>query len=315
MSITHQLELFIDVVQQGSFAKAAALHDMDNSALSKQIKKLELVLGVQLLNRSTRSFSLTAAGEEILSQAHILRGTLQNVQAIADSYQSTPKGLIRITSAIFFGQQYLQPVISKFMKLYPEVKVTLILDDKRSDIIADHFDVAFRIGKLTTSNLIAKKIANTNFALVASHQFIEQYGLPSSPEGLLSLPAVIYSNGDVSLDSFDMSESPNSNVMKSYKMQGNYKVSDVRTMLDAVRDGLGYALIDLFNLEAPIESMGLTPMLTNYLLSTKETGIYAIYPHRKHTLLVKEFIKAVQEHIGEPAFWEQHISDYHLMYR
>ncbi|MFA0086698.1 LysR family transcriptional regulator [Vibrio sp. 10N.261.51.F12] len=315
MSISHQLQLFVDVVQQGSFAKAAALHDMDNSALSKQIKKLELHLGVQLLNRSTRSFSVTSAGEEILAQAHVLRETLQQIQGIADSYQSEPKGIIRISSAIFFGQQYLQPVITTFMKQYPEVKVTLLLDDKRADIIADHFDVAFRIGKLTESNLIARKIANTNFALVASHQFIEQHGMPDSPEALLALPAVIYSNGDISLDTFSMSDKPYGNTMKTYKMQGNYKVSDVRTMVSAIRDGLGYSLIDLFNLEAPIDELGLTPLLTDYALSTRETGIYAVYPHRKHTLLVSAFIRAVQEHIGEPAFWEAFVPNYKSMYR
>nr|WP_254843553.1 LysR family transcriptional regulator [Shewanella sp. UCD-KL21] len=157
-SITKQLSLFLDVVQQGSFTKAAALHDMDNSLLSKQIKKLEAELGVQLLNRSTRSFSLTSAGEEILEQTQTLLDTLNQIQNIADSYQSEPKGIIRITSSIFFGQEYLQPVISQFMKQYPNVKVTLSLDDKRADIISDHFDVAFRIGKLTESNLIAKKL-------------------------------------------------------------------------------------------------------------------------------------------------------------
>ena len=167
MSITNQLTLFVDVVQKGSFAKAAALHDMDNSSLSKQIKKLETSLGVQLLNRSTRSFSLTSAGEEILTQAHILIDTLSDIHSIADSYQAKPKGILRITSGMFFGQQYIQPAINIFMQKYPEVKITLMLDDKRNDIIADHYDLAFRIGKLNDSNLMARKIANMHFALVA----------------------------------------------------------------------------------------------------------------------------------------------------
>ena len=116
MSITNQLLLFKDVVQQGSFTKAAILHDMDNSSLSKQIKKLEASLGVRLLNRSTRSFSLTSAGEEILRQTEVLVDTLDHIQNIADSYQSEPKGLLKITAPIFLGQQYIQPVVTQFFK-------------------------------------------------------------------------------------------------------------------------------------------------------------------------------------------------------
>ncbi|MEZ9899316.1 LysR family transcriptional regulator [Vibrio breoganii] len=315
MSLTTQLALFRDVVQQGSFSKAAALHDMDNSSLSKQIKKLEVTLGVQLLNRSTRSFSITSAGEEILEQTHTLLDTLAHIHSIADSYQSVPKGLLRITSPIFFGQEYLQPVVTRFMKQYPDVQVTLSLDDKRVDIIADHFDLAFRISKLRESNLIAKKIANTNFALVASEQFIEQYGEPKTPQQLLELPAVVYSNGSVTLDRIRISETAHSTNMVTLRMQGNYKISDVRTMMGAVKDGLGYALIDLFNLDQPISDTKLVPLLTDHKLSTMETGIYAIYPHRTQTLLVSEFIQYVQQHIGSPALWESHIPNYQDLYQ
>ena len=313
--ITKQLALFVDVVQQGSFTKAATLHDMDNSLLSKQIKKLETELGVQLLNRSTRSFSLTSAGEEILAQALQLTDTLSQIQNIADSYQSQPKGIIRITSGIYFGQLYLQPVISRFMKRYPEVKVTLNLDDKRTDIISDHFDVAFRVGKLTESNLIARKIAKTHFAIVASECFIKEHGVPTTPEELIQLPAVVYGNGNVNLDQMCLTEAPHGDLYKMYKMRGNFKVSDVRTLIDAVKSGLGYSLIDLFNLEEPIAQSKLVPLLTDYGLSTMDTGIYAVYPHRKQTLLVSEFIKAVQEYIGTPPIWLDHVPDFKNMYK
>lgn len=314
MSITQQLSLFVDVVQQGSFAKAALLNNMDSSALSKQIKKLEESLGVQLLNRSTRSFSLTSAGEDILAETHVFLESLTNIKSIADSYQSEPKGIIRIVSAVFLGQQYLQPVISRFIKKYPDVQVVLHLDDRRTDIIANHYDLAIRMGTLTDSNLIARKIANTNFAVVASRCFIKKYGVPESPEALIALPAVIYNNGNVCLDTFKMSDKPNGTTLRSFKMQGNYKVSDVRTMMAAVQDGLGFSVIDLFNLEKPIDELGLVPLLTDYHLSTMDTGIYAIYPHRKQTLLVTEFINELKAHIGDPAIWESYIPNYDKMY-
>jgi DNA-binding transcriptional LysR family regulator len=315
MSITNQLSLFFDIVQQGSFAKAAALHDMDSSSLSKKIKKLEISLGVQLLNRSTRSFALTSAGEDILAKTQLLMNTLNEIHDIADSYQKEPKGHIRITTSVAFGQMYLQPVISRYLKKFPEVKITLSLDDKKSDIIGDHFDLAFRIGEMASSSLIARKIANTNFILIASEDFVLQHGYPKSPEELVLLPAVLYSNGDVTLDQIKLSESPNSKNFNTYRMKGNYKVSDVKSIIKAVEEGIGYTMVDLFNLEKPISESKLVPLLTDHSISMMNTGIYAVYPHRKQTPLITEFINALQEYIGTPPFWENNVPNYHQLYK
>ncbi|QIZ77639.1 LysR family transcriptional regulator [Ferrimonas lipolytica] len=311
MSIANQLALFLDIVQQGSFTKAAALHDMDNSSLSKQIKKLEADLGVQLLNRSTRSFSLTSAGEEILAQAQTVVNTLDQIQDTAAAYHAQPKGALRITTSVSLGQEVVQPVINRFITRYPDIKVTLFLDDKKTDIIADHFDLAFRLGKMVESNLIATKIANTNFAIVAAQQFIDSYGEPKTPQELIALPAVIYSNGDVTLDQIDIGTSE---PLGRYRMQGNCKVNDVRAIINAVKSGVGYTVLDLSNLDRPISELGLVPLLTDHQLSNQGTGIYAVYPHRKKSALVAEFLEAMKSYVGNPPYWEQYIPNYHELY-
>lgn len=308
MSLTTQLLLFADVVHQGSFSKAAALHDMDNSSLSKKIKKLETELDVQLLNRSTRSFSLTSAGEDILKHTARLSDALNDIQLIANSYQSHPKGILRITSPIYFGQNYLQPVISRFMTQYPDIQIVHSLDDRKSDIISEQFDIAFRLGKLTESNLIAKKIADTHFILIASNAFIQRYGMPNTPQQLSELPAIVYSNVDLTIDQLQIKSTDKSKRFCHYKMQAKYKVSDVKTMINAAKDGIGYALIDLSNLEGSLEQQGLIQLLPTMIISRVDTAIYAICPHRKHTMLVKEFIRAVQDHIGTPPRWEMYLS-------
>ncbi|NVD08713.1 LysR family transcriptional regulator [Vibrio sp. JPW-9-11-11] len=315
MALVNQLSLFIDVVQQGSFTKAAALHDMDNSSLSKQIKKLETALGVQLLNRSTRSFSLTPAGEEILEQAYSLVGTLDQVQSIADSYQVEPKGRIRVTAPYHIGQNHLQPVISQFMRRYPDVEIELLLDDKRSDIISDHFDVAFRLGRLDDSSLIAKKVADIRAVILASESFLDQYGEPQTPEQLALLPSVLYSNREFVVDTMRLSERPGERETSAYKMRGQYKVNDVTTLIAAARDGLGYVMISSSNLNRPIAEMQLKPLLTNHTLSYPGLALYALYPHRKQTALVKAFISAVQNHIGTPPIWEKNIPGFNHFYR
>ncbi|XQF91611.1 LysR family transcriptional regulator (plasmid) [Pseudoalteromonas espejiana] len=119
MSITNQLALFVDVVQQGSFAKAAALNDMDNSSLSKQIKKLESSFVCNYLTGLRARFSLTSAGDEILQQAHILRPPLAIFTVLPTRTKPNLKAFYALPRACF-GQQYIQPVINIFMQKYPE---------------------------------------------------------------------------------------------------------------------------------------------------------------------------------------------------
>lgn len=113
MDIANRLELFLDVVESGSFAKAADRRHIDRSVLSKQIKKLEAILGVRLLNRSTRSLSLTPAGKEIVEQAKSMRALLSETRNIAETFHNEPKGKIKVSSSTLFGKLYLSKAIKE----------------------------------------------------------------------------------------------------------------------------------------------------------------------------------------------------------
>ncbi len=314
MGMSTRLDLFLDVVIQGSFAKAAGVRNIDRSALSKQIKILEDDLGVRLLNRSTRALSLTDAGKEIYKQAEAVRELLANTQRIAESYHSTPKGLLRITSSTLFGKIYIQPAVNRFMEKYPDTHIKLVLEDRRVDIIGESFDIAFRIGPPRDSNMIARKIANSNSALLASESFIEKYGNPKTPEELAKLPAIIFSSGDTVYNKLTISESPGSDVMCTHTISGRLEVNEVSVILNALEAGVGFSHRGLFTLEKNIKEMGLVPLLTNYKFPETNWGIYAVYPHRNQTPLIKLFIETVQEVIGTPAVWDSYIDGYDSMY-
>ena len=315
MGMSTRLDLFLDVVQHGSFAKAAGVRNMDRSALSKQIKVLEDDLGVRLLNRSTRALSLTNAGKEIIKQAESVRELLANTQRLAESFHDTPKGLLRISSPTLFGKMYIQKAVNIFMAKYPDTHIKLVLDDKRVDIIGERFDVAIRIGPARDSNLIARKLASTKGAILASESFIETYGKPQTPEELIKLPAIIYSNGEITFNKITISDSPGSDVMNTHIKNGRLEVNEVSVIMDAMKAGLGYSQHGLFTLEQNIKEMGLVPLLTDYKLPETNWGIYAVYPHRNQTPLVKLFIDTVQELIGIPPVWEKYIDNYDAMYK
>jgi DNA-binding transcriptional LysR family regulator len=314
MGMSTRLDLFIDVVIQGSFAKAAGVRNIDRSALSKQIKILEDDLGVRLLNRSTRALSLTDAGKEIYKQAESVRELLANTQRIAESYHSTPKGLLRITSSTLFGKIYIQPAVNLFMEKYPDTHIKLVLEDRRVDIIGESFDIAFRIGPPRDSSLIARKIANSNSAILASESFIEKHGNPETPEELAKLPAIIFSSGDSVFNKLTISESPGSDVMCTHTISGRLEVNEVSVIFNALEAGLGYSHRGLFTLEKNIKEMGLVPLLTNYKFPETNWGIYAVYPHRNQTPLIKLFIETVQGVIGTPPVWDNYIDGYDKMY-
>lgn len=315
MDMATRLDLFMDVVQHGSFAKAADIRNLDRSVLSKQIKALEDDLGIRLLNRSTRSLSLTDAGADILKKAELVRELLAETRRTAESYHAQPKGQIKITSPTSFGHLYISKAISIFMRKYPDIHITMHMDDRHTDIIGEQYDVAFRVGTLPNSNLIAKKLADNPMAILASRSFIEEYGEPTTPEELMKLPAVIYSNGERTFDKLEISEAPHSSVMRTYQMQGRYKVNEVKAVHSAVQDGLGYTATILLTLDQNIKQLGLVPLLTNYKLSTTSGHIYALYPHRNQTPIVKLFIETVQELLGDKPVWESYIDGYEAMYK
>lgn len=163
MDLASRLDLLLEVSIQGSFAQAADARGIDRSVLSKQIRKLEESLGLRLLNRSTRSLSLTPAGEVIVKQAQQVRDVLDKTRLLADTFSDTPKGNLRISSTSLFGRKYLKDCIVAFLKKYPKVSVEIVLNDRKVDLIGERFDLAFRVGNPVDSNLVAKNSRIINY--------------------------------------------------------------------------------------------------------------------------------------------------------
>jgi len=314
MDIATRLDLFLDVVRQGSYTKAADLRLMDRSALSKQIKLLESELGIRLLNRSTRSLSLTAAGKEVLKQAESVRQTISDTHRIVKSFHGKPKGLLRITSPTLLGKLYVQKAIKIFLKNYPDAEVQLDLNNKLSNVIEDRYDIAFRIGDVRDSNLIARKLANNRVAILASKSFLEQYGTPKTPEELVKLPAVFFSNGGHVVNKIPIGRDPKNGEYKLWEFKGRYRVNEQELVLDTIKSGLAFGILALYMLGDNIKKFDLVPLLTNYALPESFGAFYAVYPHRNPTLLVNKFLDTFKEVIGTPAVWESYIDAYPSYY-
>ncbi|WP_372384505.1 LysR family transcriptional regulator [Vibrio sp. BS-M-Sm-2] len=312
MDISSRLLLLLEVVELGSFVKVAEQRNVDRSVISKQISRLEEELDVRLLNRTTRSLSLTAAGNEMVNQAHQLRALLNDTRRLAQNYHAEPRGLLRITSSTMFGRQYVQQAISVFQKQYPDVDFELRLEDRVVDMVKEGFDIGFRIGKPKNSSLISRKVARSRLLIVASPEFIAQHGEINTIEKLESLPATIYAAPGLLIDQFSYVDQQGK--AQHFQLNATYKVNDVEMIPKSVVAGSTLAVVTAQMLTDEITSGQLVPIMTHLQLDDFGT-FYAVYPHRDAPIKTKLFLDTLKSIVGEDMpIWEQNIPGFESMY-
>ncbi|ATG79854.1 MULTISPECIES: LysR family transcriptional regulator [Pseudoalteromonas] len=312
MDTTSRLLMLLEVVEQGSFAKAAEIRNIDRSVISKQISRLEDELGVRLLNRTTRSFSLTAAGAEMIKKAAELRELLGETVRMAENYHLEPRGVLKITSSTLIGRRYLQPVLNNFQKRFPQVEVELRLDDRLVDIVSEGFDLAFRVGEPKDSSLIARKIARNRLLIVAAPEFIETYGMPKTMEDLADLPAASYASNSIRVEGVDYYNSKGEPCEQ--KIKSVYRANDAEVLLMKAISGTAYFVAPAFIIGNEITDGKLIPLLTDIKLM-EYSAMYAVYPHRDLPVRTRLFFDAVREYLGkDKPIWENGIPNFEQMY-
>ncbi|TMM46448.1 LysR family transcriptional regulator [Colwellia ponticola] len=312
MDTTSRLLMLLEVVEQGSFIKAAAVRNIDRSVISKQLSRLEENLGVRLLNRTTRSFSLTAAGAEMVKKAAELRELLGETVRIAENYHLEPQGVLKITSSTLFGTRYLQPVINDFQKRFPQVEVELRLDDRVIDIVSEGFDLAFRIGEPKDSSLIARKIARNRLLVLATPAFIDNYGQPKTIKDLIKLPAASYASTSVKAEGIRYYDEKGE--AREQKLNSIYRSNNAEVLLMKTLSSTAFFVAPAFVLDKEVEDGLLVPLLTDIKLM-EYGAIYAVYPHRDLPVRTRLFFDAVLDYLGKDIpIWERSIPNFGQLY-
>jgi len=313
MDTTSRLLMLLEVIERGSFAKAAESRNIDRSVISKQISRLEDELGVRLLNRTTRSFSLTAAGAEMVKKAAELRDLLSDTVRLAENYHQEPRGTLKITSSSIIGKRYIQPVINDFQKRFPQVEVELRLDDRLIDLVSEGYDLAFRVGEPKDSSFIARKIARNRMLLLASPEFIETYGMPKHVEDLKELPAASYSSPSKRISGIRYRNVDGDIIEQNIKSV--FRANDAEVLLMKAISGNAYVLAPAFILDDEVKRGDLVPILTDMEL-LDYSAVYAVYPHRDLPVRTRLFFDAMREFIGKDIpIWEANIPEFDSMYK
>ncbi len=178
------IEIFVKVVQAGSFSGAAKLLGMPNSTVSAKVSALEKRLGVTLLQRTTRRLRVTQAGEIYFQRCVLALEQLQAAESELAGAQQEPQGCLRLTAPVELGHSLLAALVREFLRRHPKLQIDLIITNRVVDLIAEGIDLAIRAGRLADSRLIAKRFALGHFGLWASPDYLKRRGTPSHPKEL-----------------------------------------------------------------------------------------------------------------------------------
>ena len=297
---------FAAVADAGSFQAAADRLHVDRSVLSRRVAALEAQLGVQLLHRSTRALSLTEAGAAIAARGRALAALMGDVRQIADDARDQPRGLLRITAATHFGSRVVQPAVARYQALYPQVAVELRLDNRRTDLVAEGFDLAVRIGEPADSSLIARQLCDNPQRLVAAPAFVARHGPVGELPALLRLPAVSYRADGLQHDRLhwlDAAGRTHAELMPHIALWSNHG----EALLAAVVAGTGWGVMPAFLAHPDLQAGRLVPLLPDVRLPPFGM-VYAVYGERRLPLRTRLFLELLQESIGSPPVWVRDLS-------
>jgi DNA-binding transcriptional LysR family regulator len=186
MELLDEMVVFARVVDSGGFTAAARVLGLTNSAVSRSVARLESQLGARLLNRTTRSVSLTELGAEVYPGCARLAQTAREVQALAGRYALTPHGRVRISAPTVFGEVWLAPLLPAFLARWPRVQVDLTLIDRMVDLVDEGHDLALRITRpgAVAPGLVARVLMDMRYVMVATPEYLRRHGAPSDPSAL-----------------------------------------------------------------------------------------------------------------------------------
>lgn len=229
------LQVFIRVVDRGSFTQAAHELGLGQPAVSKQVAALEARLGTQLLNRTSRGLHLTAAGQDFYDAAVRLLGELEEAETRVARGSTSPAGLVRVAVPPALGGMYIVPRLPAFFGRFPDVTVELSVGERRVDLVKEGFDLAFRVGRLGDSSLVARRIGSMRISTVATPGYLARHGTPADPAELRNHNLVTPLLRGATADwHFQGPEGP-----FSLEPSGNIRSNDAGDQRAAVLAGLG----------------------------------------------------------------------------
>ncbi|ELY4818098.1 LysR family transcriptional regulator [Cronobacter malonaticus] len=287
-----ELIIFVAVVESGSFSRAAEQLNLANSAVSRAVKKLEMKLGVSLLNRTTRQLSLTEEGERYFRRIQQVLQEMAAAETELMESRQTPRGLLRIDAATPVILHLLMPMIKPFRERYPDVTLSLVSSETFINLIERKVDVAIRAGTLTDSSLRARPLFTSYRKIVAAPDYLERYGVPATICDLKDHVCLGFTE-PVSLNTWPVACEDGQLLEITPGMTSN----SGETLKQLCLSGNGIACLSDFMIDKEIEQGKLVELLAEYRLPVEMPFSAVYYSDRAVSTRIRTFIDFLSEWI------------------
>ena len=274
MQDLNDMLFFAEVVERGGFTAASRSLGIPKSRLSRRISELEQELGVRLLQRTTRKVALTEAGQTFLQHCQRLQDAREEALRAIGDLAGEPKGLLRMTCAVAYGERFVVPLVNSFMERHPQLRVEIELNNQSLDLLQGGFDLAIRLGRLNESSLVATRIAPRAMYLCASPAYLERYGRPHTLSELGRHNCLI-GTGDTWSFEQDGREF-------QFRPSGNWRCNSGQAVLDAALRGFGLCQLPDYYVFDLLRRGELVALLDTH--QPPNTAVWAVYPQRRYAL-------------------------------
>lgn len=271
------LQLFIRVVETGSFSRASADLGVTQPTATRHVAALEAKLGARLLNRNTRGVSATEIGALYYEKCKAIQRSIEEADNLAALLQSEVGGTLRVSTSVAFGRRVLTPIVLQYMQAHPQVSVDLSFDDRYVNLVEQGIDIALRMGRLADSSLGARYLGTNPWLVAGSPAYLARAGRPVHPDDLARHACLVYSSvqGD---DRWQFADG-GSGRRHTVAVQGPLRSNNLSAVLAAACDGHGLAALPWYVARESVADGSLLPVLEDFALPVQE--LHAVYPSPK----------------------------------
>ncbi|AWB67244.1 LysR family transcriptional regulator [Saccharobesus litoralis] len=286
-----QLHIFVEVVNAGSFAKAARILDRDPSLISRSIASLEAHLGVRLFQRSTRVLSLTDSGARYLARIKPILDALSEAEDELRVESGKVSGRVTLTASVAFGQMCLLPLMAELMATFPLIDLDLKLTDSNLDLLEENIDLAIRLTPAFESDLIGYKLFNTHYKVVASPEYLNNHSSIQSPDDLEHHKCLVFSMAQYRTAWMFIN---NDGQQTKININSQLALSSALALKECTKQGLGVCLLADWLIKDEIKQGNLVDVLPEYKVTATDfhTAAWLLYPSRHY---VPNRVRAVIE--------------------
>ena len=299
----HPLDLgfFSTLASAGSLSAAARELNVTTAAVSKRLAQMEARLGMPLIVRTTRRMSLTPEGELYLEHARRILSEIDDLSELLGVAKATPTGLLRVNATLGFGRSHVAPLISRFVRKYPQIEAQLQLSVNPPPLTDDAWDVCIRFGEPPDTRVIAKRLADNRRLLCAAPSYLARHGVPKVPHDLTRHNCIGIRQGEEAYGVWRLSTGKGRQTStETVKIRGNLTTNDGEIAVNWALEGHGILMRAEWDIHRYLASGRLVQVLPNY--STPDAAIHAVFPQRhQRTARVRAFVDFVTASLAEQA--------------